>query len=60
LLEDFDVKPLIFIFHRDDYTMITNDKTVQLEPAKEYNLSSMLEKHFDIKLENKNLTIRPH
>ena len=54
LLEDFDIKPLIFIFHRDDYTMITKDKTVQLEPAKEYNLSSMLEKHFDIKLENKN------
>ena len=60
LLDNFDIKPLIFIFHRDDYTMITNDKTVQLEPAKEYNLSSMLEKHFDIKLENKNLTIKPH
>lgn len=60
LLENFDVKPLIFIFHRDDYTMVTKDKTVQLEPAKEYNLSSMLEKHFDIKLENKNLTIKPY
>jgi len=57
LLEDFDIKPLIFIFHRDDYTMVTKDKTVQLELAKEYNLSSMLEKHFDIKLENKDLTI---
>ena len=57
LLEDFDMKPLIFIFHRDDYTMVTKDKTVQLELAKEYNLSSMLEKHFDIKLENKDLTI---
>ena len=59
LLDNFDIKPLIFIFHRDDYTMITNDKTVQLEPAKEYNLSSMLEKHFDIKLENKNITLTP-
>ena len=57
LLEDFDIKPLIFIFHRDDYTMVTKDKTVQLELAKKYNLSSMLEKHFDIKLENKDLTI---
>ena len=28
-----------------------------IELAKEYNLSSMLEKHFDIKLENKDLTI---
>jgi len=60
LLDNFDIKPLIFIFHRDDYTMVTKDKTVQLEPAKEYNLSSMLEKHFDIKLENKNLTIKPY
>jgi len=60
LLDNFDIKPLIFIFHRDDYTMITKDKTVQLEPAKEYNLSSMLEKHFDIKLENKDLTIVPY
>ena len=57
LLEDFDIKPLIFIFHRDDYTMVTKDKTVELELAKKYNLSSMLEKHFDIKLENKDLTI---
>ena len=60
LLEDFDMKPLIFIFHRDDYTMVTKDKTVQLELAKEYNLSSLLEKHFDIKLENKDLTIVPN
>ena len=60
LIDNFDIKPLIFIFHRDDYTMVTKDKTVQLEPAKKYNLSSMLEKHFDIKLENKNLTIVPN
>jgi len=60
LIDNFDIKPLIFIFHRDDYTMVTNDKTVQLEPAKKYNLSSMLEKHFDIKLENKDLTIVPN
>ena len=60
LLEDFDIKPLIFIFHRDDYTMVTKDKTVQLELAKEYNLSSLLEKHFDIKLENKDITIVPN
>ena len=60
LLGDFDIKPLIFIFHRDDYTMVTKNKTVQLELAKEYNLSSLLEKHFDIKLENKDLTIVPN
>ena len=60
LIDNFDIKPLVFIFHRDDYTMVTKDKTVQLEPAKKYNLSSMLEKHFDIKLENKDLTIVPY
>ena len=60
LIDNFDIKPLVFIFHRDDYTMVTKDKTVQLEPAKKYNLSSMLENHFDIKLENKDLTIVPN
>jgi hypothetical protein len=39
--------------------MTTKDGTEELEPQKQYNLSSILEKHFDIKLENKNITLTP-
>lgn len=59
LLENFEIKPLIFIFHKDEFTMTTKDGTEELEPQKQYNLSSILEKHFDIKLENKNITLTP-
>ena len=59
LLENFSAEPVIFNYSKSSYTLKTKNGVIELQGGEEYNLSEILEEHFNIQLEDKNITFVP-
>lgn len=59
LLENLSAKPVIFNYSKSSYTLKTKNGVIELQGGEEYNLSEILEEHFNIQLEDKNITFVP-
>lgn len=50
---------MIFNYSKSSYTLKTKNGVIELQGGEEYNLSEILEEHFNIQLEDENITFVP-